>query len=106
MASSWRNTHSNLVYRGEGRAENWLGTSVERRRQRRTAPSKGRGVTLGRTSAGTSISSRQKSADLGTLETGKLAEIVLLDGNPLDGYWNLLNVRVVIKGGDVVVDKR
>jgi imidazolonepropionase-like amidohydrolase len=48
----------------------------------------------------------EKSADRGTLEPGKLADIVLLDGNPLVGYWNLLNTRVVIKGGDVVVDKR
>jgi hypothetical protein len=31
---------------------------------------------------------------------------VLLDGNPLEGYWNLLNARVVVKGGEVVVDKR
>jgi imidazolonepropionase-like amidohydrolase len=47
-----------------------------------------------------------KGADLGTLEPGKLADIVLLDGNPLDGYWNLLNAKVVIKGGEIVVDKR
>jgi len=47
---------------------------------------------------------RQK--DLGTLETGKLADIVLLGGNPLEGYWHLLDARVVIKGGDVVVDTR
>jgi len=48
----------------------------------------------------------EKSADLGTLETGKLADIVLLDGNPLVGYWNLLNAKVVIKNGAIVVDKR
>jgi imidazolonepropionase-like amidohydrolase len=44
--------------------------------------------------------------ELGTLQAGKLADIVLLGGNPLDGYWNLLTTRVVIKGGAVVVDKR
>jgi imidazolonepropionase-like amidohydrolase len=44
--------------------------------------------------------------DLGTLEVGKLADIVLLDGNPLEGFWNMLDARVVLKGGEVVVDKR
>ena len=48
----------------------------------------------------------EREKDLGTLETGKLADIVLLGGNPLEGYWHLLNARVVIKGGEVVVDKR
>lgn len=48
----------------------------------------------------------QMSDELGTLERGKLADIVLLDGNPLDGYWNMLKTKVVLKGGVVVVDKR
>jgi len=48
----------------------------------------------------------EKSSELGTLEPSKLADIVLLEGNPLEGYWNLLNAKVVIKGGAVVVDKR
>src|SRR6266699_201398 len=48
----------------------------------------------------------QMSDQLGTLEPGKLADLILLDGNPLDGYWNMLNTKVVLKGGVVVVDKR
>ncbi len=46
------------------------------------------------------------SNQIGTLEAGKLADIILLDGNPLDGIQYMLKTRVVLKGGKVVVDKR
>jgi imidazolonepropionase-like amidohydrolase len=48
----------------------------------------------------------QMSDQLGTLEPGKIADIILLDGNPMEGYWNMLRTKVVVKGGRVVVDKR
>jgi imidazolonepropionase-like amidohydrolase len=48
----------------------------------------------------------ERLQEIGTLEPGKLADMVVLGGNPLDGYWHLLDARVVIKGGQVVVDKR
>jgi imidazolonepropionase-like amidohydrolase len=43
---------------------------------------------------------------LGTLEAGKLADIVILNGNPLDGYWNMLNTKLTIAGGKIVSDQR
>ena len=46
------------------------------------------------------------SDQIGTLEPGKLADIILLDGNPLDGIQYMLKTKVVLKAGRVVVDKR
>ena len=48
----------------------------------------------------------EMSDQLGTLEPGKFADIVVVDGNPLDGYWNMLNTKLTIKGGVVVSDQR
>jgi imidazolonepropionase-like amidohydrolase len=44
--------------------------------------------------------------DIGTLAAGKLADIVILNGDPLADIDNLLNVAVVIKGGKVVAGNR
>lgn len=47
-----------------------------------------------------------REKDLGTIEAGKSGDVVLLGGNPFDGYWNFLTAVVVIKNGEVMVDKR
>lgn len=43
---------------------------------------------------------------IGTLEAGKIADIVLVDGDPETDIFDLLNVDLVIKNGQFVVDKR
>ncbi|HEU4689574.1 MAG TPA: amidohydrolase family protein [Vicinamibacterales bacterium] len=43
---------------------------------------------------------------IGTLEPGKLADIILLDGNPTLNIYEMLKTKVVLKEGKVVVDKR
>ena len=44
--------------------------------------------------------------DIGTLEPGKVADIVLIDGNPLTNLNDLLKVMVTIKSGRIVSDSR
>lgn len=43
---------------------------------------------------------------IGTLEAGRLADIVLLGGDPLEHSSALLDVKMVIKDGQIVVDRR
>ena len=43
---------------------------------------------------------------IGTLEPGKLADIILIDGNPTLNIYEVLKTKVVLKEGKVVVDKR
>ena len=45
-------------------------------------------------------------AEFGTLEAGKLADIVIIDGDPLRDSNALLNVVTTIKGGQVVFEKK
>jgi imidazolonepropionase-like amidohydrolase len=47
-----------------------------------------------------------RGKELGTIQPGKIADIVVLGGNPLVGYWNFMTAEVVIKGGAIVLDKR
>ena len=43
---------------------------------------------------------------IGTLEAGKRADIILLDGDPTYSIYEMLKTRVVLKDGRIVVDKR
>ena len=43
------------------------------------------------------------SHQIGTLEAGRLADIILLDGNPLEGIQYMPKTKVVLKSGKVVV---
>ncbi len=40
-------------------------------------------------------------ADIGSLEVGKLADLLILDGNPLDDIRNTTSIRMVVQGGIV-----
>jgi imidazolonepropionase-like amidohydrolase len=51
------------------------------------------------TRVGATILGRQR--DLGTIEPGKLADIIVLDGNPLFDIVALSHVQTVVKGGKV-----
>lgn len=44
--------------------------------------------------------------EIGTLETGKAADILIVDGDPLSDISSLANLAVVIRSGEVVVDNR
>jgi imidazolonepropionase-like amidohydrolase len=48
-------------------------------------------------------------ADIGTLEVGKIADLVLVDGDPLDepSLWrDPGRLRLVVQGGRIVADRR
>jgi imidazolonepropionase-like amidohydrolase len=44
--------------------------------------------------------------EVGTIAPGKVADLAIVDGDPLKLIFNLMNVAVVVQGGKIVVDKR
>jgi imidazolonepropionase-like amidohydrolase len=44
--------------------------------------------------------------DLGTLEPGKLADLILVEGDPTQDITALARIRLVIRGGRIVFDHR
>jgi imidazolonepropionase-like amidohydrolase len=66
---------------------------------------------MGAIKAGTSVAARVLGLEkeLGTIEEGKLADIVVIEGNPLDDVDILLkqeNIRLVMKGGKLVKGRK
>jgi imidazolonepropionase-like amidohydrolase len=43
--------------------------------------------------------------DLGTLEIGKLADVLIVNGNPLDNLQTLMDVRMIIRSGVIIRDE-
>jgi imidazolonepropionase-like amidohydrolase len=46
------------------------------------------------------------SDELGSIAPGKIADLTIVDSDPLKLVFNLLNVAVVVQGGKIVVDHR
>jgi imidazolonepropionase-like amidohydrolase len=46
------------------------------------------------------------AADLGTVEVGKLADLIVVEGDPLADIANLRRLLLVFKDGRIVSDKR
>ena len=47
-----------------------------------------------------------RGSDLGTVEVGKIADLIVVGANPLDDVENLSDLRLVLKEGRVVADHR
>jgi hypothetical protein len=44
----------------------------------------------------------RKDKDFGTVEPGKVADLIAIDGDPLKDIWSVQNVKLVVLGGKVV----
>ena len=43
--------------------------------------------------------------ELGTIETGKLADMIIITGNPTISISDTRNIKLVIKDGRILIDK-
>lgn len=41
--------------------------------------------------------------EIGTIETGKRADLLIVDGNPINNLEALNNVKMVLKDGNIIV---
>lgn len=46
-----------------------------------------------------------KQNELGTIEKGKLADLIAVDGDPLADINNIRNIRLVLKDGEILINK-
>jgi len=54
----------------------------------------------------TAVRRRADEADLGTVEVGKLADLIVVREDPLEDIHNLRSLQLVLKEGRVVADHR
>jgi len=46
-----------------------------------------------------------KAGELGTIESGKLADVIAVSGDPLNDIRNTREIKLVIKNGEILVNK-
>jgi imidazolonepropionase-like amidohydrolase len=44
--------------------------------------------------------------DLGTIKPGKIADLIVVNDNPLDDLEALLNIQIVIKDGKIITNSK